>query len=78
MEKKEREALDEKALRGAVVKLYALSKTPAKALLFQVLTAARMGEVLGARRDDFDLEAGAWNIRDRVGVPNWLLYIGRR
>lgn len=72
MEKKEREALDEKTLRGAVVKLDALSKTPAKALLFQLLTAARMSEVLGARRDDLDLEAGAWNIRGRVGGPRSL------
>ncbi len=33
-----------------------------KALEFLVLTAARSGEVLGARRDEFDLTANVWTI----------------
>ncbi|WP_417842040.1 tyrosine-type recombinase/integrase [Terasakiella sp.] len=32
------------------------------ALLFAILTAARTGEVIGARRSELDLTAGVWNI----------------
>lgn len=34
----------------------------ARALEFAILTAARTGEVIGARWDEFDLEAGVWTI----------------
>jgi integrase len=34
----------------------------ALALEFAILTAARSGEVLGARWEDFDLDAGAWTV----------------
>jgi integrase len=32
----------------------------AKAVLLQLLTGARMGEVLKAKKEDFDLERGVW------------------
>jgi integrase len=34
----------------------------ARALEFCILTAARSGEVLGARRDEFDVAAGVWTV----------------
>jgi integrase len=34
----------------------------AKALEFLILTAGRTGEVIGAKRDEFDLEAASWTI----------------
>ena len=34
----------------------------ARALEFVILTAARSGEVLGARWDEFDLAAGVWTV----------------
>lgn len=34
----------------------------AKALEFTILTAARTGEVIGARREEFDLDAALWTI----------------
>jgi integrase len=36
--------------------------TAARALEFLILTAARRGEVLGARREEFDLEALTWTV----------------
>jgi integrase len=36
--------------------------TAARALEFAILTAARSGEVLGARWDEFDLERGIWTV----------------
>ena len=36
--------------------------TAALALEFTILTAARRGEVLGARRDEFDLERAVWTV----------------
>ena len=34
----------------------------ARALEFTILTAARTGEVIGARWSEMDLEAGTWTI----------------
>jgi integrase len=36
--------------------------TAAKALAFAILTAARSGEVFGAKWDEIDLEAGVWTV----------------
>lgn len=42
--------------------LRARQATAALALEFAILTAARSGEVLGARWDEFDLDGGVWTI----------------
>jgi integrase len=45
----------------------------ARALEFLILTAARSGEVLGARWEEFDLEAATWTIpaaRMKAGRPH--------
>ena len=46
----------------------------AQALGFTILTAARTGEVIGARWDEIDLEAGVWTVpagphEGRQGAP---------
>jgi integrase len=43
-------------------KLRAMEGTTARALEFCILTAARSGEVLGARREEIDFEAGLWTV----------------
>ena len=47
-------------------RLAARQATAALALEFAVLTAARSGEVLGARWDEFDLDRAVWTIRPRA------------
>jgi integrase len=45
----------------------------AAALRFCILTAARLGEVTGARWDEFDLNAGVWTVpgeRMKAGKPH--------
>jgi integrase len=55
-----------------------------RALEFAVLTAARSGEVLGARWDEFDLETKVWTVparrmkagrEHRVPLPSWAVEI---
>jgi integrase len=45
-----------------MAKLRAQEGIAARALEFLILTATRTGEVIGARWDEFDLEAGSWTI----------------
>lgn len=45
-----------------MVALRARTATSARALEFAVLTAARTGEVIGARWDEIDLQAKAWTV----------------
>lgn len=50
-----------------LAKLRAEENTGARALEFLILTAARSGEVFGARRNEFDLEAKIWTVpEDRM------------
>ncbi len=49
-------------LPAFIGKLQARQATAALALEFAVLTAARSGEVLGARWDEFDLDHGVWTL----------------
>jgi len=47
--------------------------TAARALEFCILTAARTGEVIGARREDFDLDNALWTVpgeRMKAGRPH--------
>jgi len=53
--------------------LKARAGTSARALEFLLLTASRTGEVLGARWEEFDLEAGLWTVpgeRMKGGEPH--------
>ncbi len=43
-------------------RLKALSSSSARALAFAILTAARSGEVMGARWKEFDLESNVWTV----------------
>lgn len=45
-----------------VAELRIMPGTAARALEFTILTAMRTGEVIGARPDEFDLEAGLWTV----------------
>jgi integrase len=45
-----------------LAKLQSREATAARALEFAILTAARSGEVLGARWDEFDLDHGIWTV----------------
>ena len=45
-----------------MTKLRSRSGVSARALEFMILTAARVGEVLGARRKEVDLKAGVWTV----------------
>jgi integrase len=45
-----------------LVKLRARQATAALGLEFLILTAARSGEVLGARRDEFDIDGAIWAV----------------
>jgi integrase len=47
---------------GVVAGIAAAAGAGARALLFQVLTAARSGEVRGATWAELDLEAGVWTV----------------
>ena len=51
--------------------LQARQATAALALEFAILTAARSGEVLGARWEEFDLDRAVWT------VPAWRMKVGR-
>jgi integrase len=56
-----------------VGKLRAKETMPSLALQFLILTAARSGEVLGARWDEIDLEAKVWTVpaaRMKAGVAH--------
>jgi integrase len=52
------------ALPAFMVELRARPETTARALEFQILCAARPGEVLDARWDELDLAEGTWTIPD--------------
>jgi integrase len=45
-----------------ITKLRQRHSVTARALEFTILTAARSGEVLGARREEFDLDAAVWAV----------------
>jgi integrase len=56
-----------------VGKLRSRDATAALALEFAILTAARSGEVLGARWDEFDLDAALWTVpaaRMKAGIEH--------
>jgi integrase len=55
-------AMPYKAVPGFVAQLMSRDAMAARGLAFLILTAARSGEVLGARWDEFDLEAGVWSV----------------
>jgi len=52
------------ALPAFMIELRARPETTARALEFQILCAARPGEVLDARCDEIDLAEGTWTIPD--------------
>jgi integrase len=56
------EALPFAEMGGFVAELRAIDKIGAKALLFTILTAARRGEVLGAKWSEIDPAARTWTI----------------
>jgi integrase len=63
-----------------MTKLRSRSGVSARALEFTILTAARVGEVLGARREEVDLEAGVWTVpgeRMKAGKPHEVPLSGR-
>jgi integrase len=45
-----------------MARLRAMDRVDARALEFTILTAARTGEVIGARADEFDLNSAVWNV----------------
>lgn len=47
---------------AAVAAIRSIDGVSAQALLFQVLTAGRSGEIRGARWSEFDLDAGQWDV----------------
>jgi integrase len=54
-------------LPAFMTKLKGADGTAAKALDFAILTAARSGEVMGAKWDEIDLKAGVWTVpKDRM------------
>ena len=56
-----------------IAKLRQRERVTVKALEFAILTAARSGEVLGAKRDEFDLDAAVWSVpaqRMKGGRPH--------
>ena len=55
-------ALPYAELPGFMTQLRAMAGVTARALEFTVLTAARTGEVLGARWDEIDLATGTWTV----------------
>jgi hypothetical protein len=62
LEKKHHAAMPYSDIPAFMERLQAMEGTTARALEFCILTAARSGEVLGARREEFDLEAGLWTV----------------
>jgi len=66
-------ALPYAELPGFLVALCEQEGIAAAALRFCILTAARLGEVTGARWDEFDLNAGVWTVpgeRMKAGKPH--------
>jgi integrase len=66
-------AMPYQALPGFVVRLRAVEATPARALEFLILTAARSGEVIGALWEEMDISARVWAIpglRMKGGKPH--------
>lgn len=60
-------ALPWREMAGFMSELQASASTSARALVFLILTAARTGEVLGARWVEIDLATGMWTVpRDRM------------
>jgi integrase len=57
-----RAALPYSEIGAFMVELRRQDKVAARALEFAILTAARTGEVLGARWDEIDLEAAVWTV----------------
>ena len=55
-------ALDWREVGAFMARLQQLNTIPALCLEFAILTAARSGEVRGARWDEFDLAHGVWTI----------------
>jgi integrase len=60
--RKHHAAMPYKVLPDFMERLRALDSVSARALEFAILTAARTGEVLGARWDEFDLEGKLWTV----------------
>jgi len=58
-----RAALPYREVGAFMVELKKLTDTSARVLEFQILTAARSGEVVGARWDEIDMAAGVWTGR---------------
>jgi integrase len=56
------EALPYREVAAFMVELRQHTSVTAKALEFTILTAARSGEVIGARWSEFDIDAKAWTI----------------
>src|SRR5215469_9726466 len=59
---KHRAALPYREIAAFMVELRKLTDTSARVLEFQILTAARSGEVVAARWDEIDMTAGTWTI----------------
>jgi integrase len=59
-----RAALPYREVGAFMVELKKLTDTSARVLEFQILTAARSGEVVGARWDEIDMAASVWTIAD--------------
>lgn len=55
-------AMPYKAVPGFLAQLRGREAMAARGIEFLILTAARSGEVLGARWDEIDLEAGLWTV----------------
>jgi integrase len=56
------DAVPYRELPAFMAELRAKKGTPARALEFAVLTAARTGEVIGAKWDEIDLESKLWSV----------------
>jgi len=66
-------ALPYAQISGFMDKLHAQEGIAARALEFLILTAARSGEVIGARWDEFDFEGKTWTVpgeRMKAGRPH--------
>lgn len=60
--RKNHPALPYKELPGLMIELRGRQGVSAKALEFLILSAARTGEVIGAKRDEFDFEGKVWTV----------------
>jgi integrase len=59
-QKRDRWLSDDELRRLCAVLNEHSSKRAANDILFQLLTGARLGEVLASRKEDFDLQRGVW------------------